>query len=473
MATRLWPFAAGAGRIAPGEGIRPMATTFNEAISRAPLKAFSIATFAICMLVLIADGMDAQILGIVAPIVIADFETTGGMFGWAMGAALVGFGIGSWGGGWLGDTIGRRWSLALATVVFSLGTIGASWSEGVWDMAAWRIVSGLGFGSAYANAITLAGEWLPERWRSVGVTTLSVGTPAGGLVVASLAPTMVEAFGWRGTFVAIGVATLAVVVIILALLRDSPSFLLARGKPEEAQRAARRVLDEDISLEPERHHSDRADGTVTGVFDPANKRLNIGLGIAFAAATLVAYGILNWSTTFLTAKGFAFDEASYAVAVGGMTSIAASIAAGLLVQRFGSRIVLASFSFGLLATLIVLALLLESNPGTPSDDEMLAVVVLIGLAAALFSGSIASFYALMTYAYPSSCRSAGIGFGIFVGRVGAIAASVGGGWLIGVGEGSLLPFFGVLCVGAVLISSAAFVNDRHVPPAGKRATAPA
>ncbi len=440
-----------------------MATTFSEALSRGPLRAFSAMTFAICMLVLICDGMDAQILGIVAPIVIEDFATTGGMFGWAMGAALVGFGIGSWGGGWLGDTMGRRWSLALATVVFSLGTIGASWSQGVWDMAAWRVLSGIGFGSAYANAITLAGEWLPERWRSVGVTTLSVGTPAGGLVVASLAPSMVEAFGWRGTFVAIGLATLTVVVLILAVLRDSPSFLLARGKTEEARRAARDVIG-DEELVPEKHHSDRADGSTSGVFDAANTRLNLGLGLAFAAATLVAYGILNWSTTFLTAKGFAFDEASYAVAVGGMTSIAASIAAGLLVQHFGSRIVLATLSFGLLATLIGLAWLLERIPGAPGESEKLAIVVLIGLAAALFSGAIASFYALMTYAYPSSCRSAGIGFGIFVGRVGAISASVGGGWLIDLGGGSLLPFFGVLCVGAVLISSAAFVNDRHVPP---------
>lgn len=441
-----------------------MATSFSEAISRQPMRSFSIVTFIVCMLVLIADGMDAQILGIVAPIVIADFGTSSGMFGWAMGAALVGFGIGSWGGGWLGDTMGRRWSLALATVVFSLGTIGASWSNGVWDLAAWRILSGLGFGSAYANAITLAGEWLPERWRSVGVTTLSVGTPAGGLVVASLAPTMVDAFGWRGAFVAIGAGTFLVVFLILGFLRDSPSFLLARGKAEEAQRNARKVLDGDVQLIPEQHHSDQPDGQITGVFSPSNFRLNLGLGIAFAAATLVAYGILNWSTTFLTAKGFAFDQASYAVAVAGMTSIAASIAAGVLVRHFGSRPVLITFSFGLLATLVVLAAVLETQTGAPSDDQMLLVVVLIGLAGALFSGSIASFYALMTYAYPSSCRSAGIGFGIFVGRAGAIGASAGGGWLIGLGGESLLPFFAVLCVGAVLISAAAFVNDRHVPP---------
>jgi AAHS family 4-hydroxybenzoate transporter-like MFS transporter len=441
-----------------------MATSFNEAISRAPLKAFSVATFAICMLVLVCDGMDAQILGIVAPKVIEDFGVDRGTFGIAMSAALVGFGLGSWGGGWLGDKVGRRWSLALATVVFSLATIGASWSEGVWDMAAWRLIGGLGFGSAYANAITLAGEWLPDRWRSVGVTTLAVGTPAGGLVVAALAPTLVDAFGWRGSFVAIGAGTFLVVFLILALLRDSPSFLMARGKPEEARRTARKVLGADVELTADRHHSDRG-GAAIGVFDASNRRLNLGIGIAFAAATLVAYGILNWSTTFLTAQGFTFEQASYAVSVAGLTSIASSIAAGLLVQRFGSQVVVGTVSASLLATLLVLAFALETMPPAPGEGYRYMIVALIGLTAAIFSAGIASFYAIMTYGYPSSCRSAGIGFGIFVGRVGAIAASGLGGALIDLGNGSLVPFFAVLCVSAVLISAAAFVVDRHVPPA--------
>jgi len=459
-----------------------VATSFSEAISRQPLRAFSVLTFAVCMLVLIADGMDAQLLGIVAPIVIEEFGVDRGTFGIAMGAALVGFGIGSWGGGWLGDTVGRRWSLALATVVFSLATIGASWSEGVqevaldlvfwrvaapegvWEMAVWRLIGGLGFGSAYANAIALAGEWLPDRWRSVGVTTLSVGTPAGGLVVASLAPTLLEAYDWRGSFIAVGLATLLVVLLIVFVLRDSPSFLLARGKPHEARITARKVLAEDIELAPERHMTDTASGAI-GVFDRSNLRLNIGVGIAFAAATMIAYGMLNWGTTFLTTKGFALDEASYTVAVGGFTSIAASIAVGLLVQQLGSRIVIVTLSGSLAATLVVFMLVLEGMGAAPGGGERLTVVALYGLSAALFSASIASFYALMTHAYPASCRSAGIGFGIFVGRVGAIAATGFGGWLIDFGEGSLVPFFGVLAVGAVLISAAALVVDRQVPPA--------
>ena len=446
-----------------------MAVPFSDAISQRPLARFSIAVFVVCMLVLVCDGMDAQVLGIVAPLVIEEFGTDRGTFGIAMSAALVGFGLGSWGGGWLGDTAGRRIALALATVIFSLATIGASWSADVWQMAAWRLVGGLGFGAAYSNAITLAGEWLPDRWRSVGVTTLSVGTPAGGLVVAALTPSMVDAFGWRGTFVAIGAATFLVVFLILFVLRDSPAFLLARGKAQEAHRAAARVLPEPFELAPDRHLSDRS--ADIGVFDSMNFRLNLGVGIAFAAATLVAYGMLNWSTTFLTAKGFTFEQASYAVSVAGLTSIVASIAVGLIVQRFGSRIVLTTLSISLLATLVVLATVLEDLAGTPGESDRLLIIALIGLAGALFSAAIASFYALMTHAYPSSCRSAGIGFGIFVGRVGAIAASGLGGALIDLGEGSLLPFFAVLCVAAVLILAAAFVVDRHVEPAPRHAVA--
>lgn len=441
-----------------------MATTFSEAISRAPLRAFSVVTFVICMLVLICDGMDAQLLGIVAPKVIEDFGTDRTTFGWAMSAALVGFGLGSWGGGWLGDTVGRRWSLALATVVFSLATIGASWSNDVWQMAAWRLVGGLGFGSAYANAITLAGEWLPDRWRSVGVTTLSVGTPAGGFVIAALAPTLDASFGWRGSFVVVGAGTLLVVVLIVAFLRDSPSFLLERGRSEAAHAAAGKVIEGTVELQAERHHTDR-EGASAGVFDAGNFRLNLGVGITFAAAAMVAYAMLSWATTFLTAKGFSFDEAAYAVSVGGLTSVAASIAAGLLVQRFGSRVVFATISVTLLITLVALAFVLETMTGAPGADDALLVVVLYGLAAAIFSAGIASLYALMTHAYPSSCRSAGIGFGIFVGRIGAISATGLGGWLIDLGKGSLVPFFAVLAISAVLMSAAAFVVDRHVPPA--------
>ncbi|MGX7896077.1 MFS transporter [Tsuneonella sp. HG222] len=442
-------------------------TTFSEALSRQPIRAFSIATFAVCMLVLVADGMDAQLLGLVAPRVIEEFGTDRGSFGWAMSAALVGFGIGSWGGGWLGDTIGRRWSLALATVVFSLATIGASTAADVWHMAMWRLVSGLGFGSAYANAIALAGEWLPDRWRSIGVTTLSVGTPAGGFVIAGLLPTLNDIYTWRGIFVLTGAFTLAIVVLIVAVLRDSPSFLLARGQRDKAHTTAARVLDGPQDLVEE----GSASGTASsgGVFAPGNARLNLGVGLSFVAAALVAYGMLNWATSFLEAKGFSPDDAAYAVFVGGITSVGGSMAVGLLVQWLGSRAVMLGLAGALAVTLVAFGAMLEGLPAAPGPDDVFQVTAVYGIAGMIFSGAIASLYALMTHAYPPSCRSAGIGFGIFIGRIGAVAASGLGGWLIDMGDGSLVPFFAVLTVAAVLFTAAPLLieRSRHVPPASR------
>jgi AAHS family 4-hydroxybenzoate transporter-like MFS transporter len=53
-----------------------MATPFSAAMERTPLRVFQIATFVICMLVLTCDGIDQQLLGIIAPKVIRHSGST-------------------------------------------------------------------------------------------------------------------------------------------------------------------------------------------------------------------------------------------------------------------------------------------------------------------------------------------------------------------------------------------------------------
>jgi len=332
-------------------------------------------------------------------------------------------------------------------------------------MAAWRALGGLGFGAAYSNALAMASEWLPERWRPVVVSTLSVGTPLGGTVVGILGPKLAVAYGWSGTFIIFGLATLLLVVVVLAFLRDSPSFLLAKGRDDQAMRAARRVLPEDVALVADHHAAQTAGVAAIGVLHRSNLRLNVGVGSAFAASALVAYGILNWSTTFLTSAGFTLQQAGTAVSVAGITAMIGSVMAGEFTRRFGSRRILISISGTLVIILLALAYFVETLPTMPDGQERLVVTILVGAAAAVFSAAIASLYVVMALGYPQSCRSAGIGFGIFMSRVGAISASGFGGALLDFGAGSVLPFFGVLAVSAVLISAAALIIDRHVPPA--------
>ncbi|MGB3795857.1 MAG: MFS transporter [Alteraurantiacibacter sp.] len=446
---------------------KPGTTTFGEALNAQPVKPFQWAIVAVCMLVLVCDGIDLQLLGVVAPKVMEAFDVSRSTFGIAMMAALIGFGLGGWGGGWLGDAIGRRWTLVIAAMVFSLGTMAAATSEGVWMMAFWRMFAGLGFGGAYANALAMAGEWLPDRWRPVAISTLAVGTPIGGTVVGWIGPDLEAVYGWEGTFLIFGMATLLVVIAVGLVLRDSPSFLLARRRGELAQKHAKLVLDDDVSLTPDKHHTDSADGPQIGVLHPSNFRLNLGIGIAFAASTLVAYGILSWGTTFLTAEDFTLDQAGDAVALAGISSMVGSILVGIIMRRFGSRIVMAALSAIMVVWMLAIGFTIEGLPDQLDEARRNYVTWLVGLSGFAFSASIAGMYVMMTHGYPPSCRSGGIGFGIFMSRLGAVSATGLGGALLDAGGNSVWPFFGTLAAAAVLVSAAAFVVDRHVPPLDK------
>ena len=440
------------------------AKSFSDALNAQPMKPVQWLIAATCMLVLVCDGIDLQLLGVVAPLVTEDFGVSRGTFGIAMMAALVGFGIGGWGGGALGDAIGRRWTLVIAALVFSLATVGAATSEGVWSMAFWRMIGGLGFGGAYANALAMAGEWLPDRWRPVVVSTLSVGTPIGGSIVGWIGPDLAAQYGWEGAFVRFGLSTLIVVLVIWLVLRDSPSFLMARGKPQDAARNARLVLDREVALLPERHHTDVEKGPQVGVLHRSNLRLNLGIGIAFAASTLVAYGILSWGTTFLTAENFTLNEAGNAVSLAGLSSMAGSILVGLAMRRFGSRLVMSFLSAIMFVWMLAIGWTIEGLPEVIDGVTKTRVTWLVGLSGFAFSAAIAGMYVMMTHGYPQSCRSAGIGFGIFMSRVGAMAATGLGGWMLDIGGESVWPFFGTLAVASLLVSAAALVVDRHVPP---------
>jgi AAHS family 4-hydroxybenzoate transporter-like MFS transporter len=429
------------------------------------MRTFQWVTVAVCMLILVCDGMDLQLLGIIAPLVMEDFGVDRSTFGLAMGAALVGFGLGSSAGGIIGDRIGRRYALAIAAVVFSLATIGAGSATGVWSMAFWRLIGGLGFGAAYANALTMASEWTPDRWRPIAVSTLSVGTPIGGTIVGWIGPDLALAHGWDGTFVIFGFATLTLVVIILAVLRDSPSFLLGHGKTEQAKKSAALVLEHDVDLVPETHAADAPDGKKIGILDPSFTRLNVGIGVAFAAAAMVAYSILSWSTTFLTAAGFTLDDAGNAVSIGGITSMVGSVLVGAAMRHFGSKPVMIVISVLLVLILLGLAGAVESLPAAPDASERMVVTALIGAAGAFFSAGIAGMYVIMAAGYPSSIRSTGIGLGILMSRVGAVGATAFGGWLLDLGGTSVIPFFTTLVICAAIILAAAFVIDRHIPAA--------
>ena len=444
-----------------------MPMPFSAAIERAPVKPFQLAVIGFGLMMLVIDGIDLQSLPLVTPLILKEWDIDRAEFGPALAASLFGMGFGSIFGGMLGDKIGRLRTLFLACVIFGLSTIAAAFTHNVWAMSAVRALGGLGFGAAYPNALALVSDWVPERWRANTISFVSVGIPVGISVSAALMPILLPEYGWHGAFVGFGVGSILLGTLTIVVLRESPSFLLAKGKTEAARNSAARVIDPSIELSPEPTGRGDASGPAIGVFDRSNRLLNIGMVISFSATTTLVYGLLNWTTVLLTSAGFTLDQAQQAGFWQGILSIVGGLSAGITTRTFGSRGVTIAGAALIFANIVALGWLVHGLGAAPDATQRALIILLEGLAVGLVSMMITVFYVVMAHGYPQSCRSGGIGFIITSGRLFSIAMVYYGGTLLNLG-GHFVWYFAVLAAIALLVFAAAFIVDCQVEPARRK-----
>jgi MFS transporter, AAHS family, 4-hydroxybenzoate transporter len=451
-----------------------MGTPFSAAIADKPLQPFQWVVMGAALIVLVIEGIDLQSLPIVTPLILKEWGIDRALFGPALTAALFGMAFGSSFGGWLGDRWGRLKALYLAALIFGASTIAAAYTDDVWTMSAVRALGGLGFGAGYPNALALVNDWVPARLRTYVIATLSIGIPLGTSVAALLVPPLLPGNGWRGIFLIFGVGSIVIGTALFLVLREAPTYLLARGRREEAQRNAARVIGPGIELAPEPATAvEQAAGTRSiGVLHPSNKWLNVGIGVSFAACTTLIYGLSSWATVFLTGAGFTVAQAANAIFWFGILSMIGAIAAGWLVRTFGSRAVVVGCAALTFASIVGLGILIDSIAPAPSWGERQAAALLVGVIGGLVSMNIAAFYAVMAVGYPQSCRAAAIGFHLTVARVGVITMVFFGGYLMNLGNGSFVYYFGTMAAISLLMFAAAVLVDRHIEPAS-RGLAPA
>ena len=449
-----------------------MTIGYEMALDRHGLRGFPLLVVILALSVLMIDGIDLQLLSLVAPVIIEEWGVSRTAFGSALAAALFGMALGSLAGGWIGDRIGRRRALVIFTLVFGLATVAAGYTNDVATMTVVRVIGGLGFGAAGPNALALACEWVPARNRSQVVSLLSIGTPAGGMIGASLVLLLLTDYGWDGTFIICGAGTVLAAVILWFVLRESPSWLLGRGRQAEASRAAAPVLrrPEELAVaaaDPHRALSEAATDTdlrPVALSDRSLLRLNIGAGLAFFLLALVAYGQLAWTPVMLTSAGFALETGLVAIFSFNLSSVLCASASGFLIRYFGSRIVMLCAIAGLVLALAGLWMLLEAASGGTDGEGGRFAIALVGMCGGTAGAAIASIYAMMAEGYPQSCRGAGLGLGLTLGRAGGIMLSLVGGAILDLAADSNGPFLSVLIASSLVAAAGAFISDRHARP---------
>ena len=445
-------------------GGRPI--SISDIVDGRRLRPLQIVLVALVLAALIIDGVDIQLLSLVAPVILKEWAVSRAAFGPAMGAALIGMSIGAGLGGWTGDRYGRKSTLTASIVLFGVATLGASLTHGTTPLALLRLVTGLGFGAAAPNGIALLSEWLPRRAQSRAIGLMSAAIPVGGLIGAAGVYWLLPVYGWRGCFAICGAATLIVAVAIALFLPESADFMLAKGKPHRAEALLKRVLGRDTTLSESTPAEavEEPDAAIRqSMFAAVYRRLNGGIWILFVGINFVAYAIAAWTPVYLTASGFALPQAIGVVFVHSLTAVSFATLTSLVIRRLGTRTPLLVCCAASFLCICLLAAELAGAHGTPSADTRLIVTVACAGIGGFNGAAIALTYALLAFAYPTACRARGIGVGIMMGRIGGAGATLLGGALLSLDGDSTLPFF-VVC-GALTASSMIGVSiiDRHIP----------
>lgn len=435
-------------------------------IDNLPLKRSQILILSVVLAAMMIDGVAIHLLSDVAPIIIQEWKLSRAEFGPAMAGSLIGMIFGTATGGWLGDRYGQKRILTIAIILFGIATLAASLSGDLTSLFLMRMAGGLGFGAAAPNAIALVVDWVPARIRTKAMALLSISAPLGGAVGAAAATAIIPEYGWRGCFVAAGVVSLLMAVVVIAVLPESLTFLNRRGEHGKLNALLQRFLNSQID---QRELAESKPVTRTGKSKVAAipreyRRLAVGTCIANFSVHVASLGIVAWATVYLTGKGFTLNQALHTVVAGNLLAVGGALASAYVVELLGSRKLLIGCMILTLGCIALAAVELAVLNGPP--DSMIVLLVQAELAAAMFliGMCMTTLWTIMAHGYPPEHRGTGIGASLTLGRVGILVILLSGGALVGVDPHTLFPFFGVVAVALVGTLIGALIIDRHVPP---------
>ena len=192
------------------------------------------------------DGMDSFIYALVLTPAIRELlprsgiEPTPGNIGYygsvLFALFLIGWGLSMvWGP--VADRFGRVRTLALTILCYSVFTLLSAFATSVWQLAAFRLLAGIGIGGEWAMGGTFVAEEWPEDRRKMGAGYLHTGYYFG-FFLAALANYFVGArYGWRWMF-AIGGTPALLVTFIQYGVHESKAWQQKRDVARPTMRAA-------------------------------------------------------------------------------------------------------------------------------------------------------------------------------------------------------------------------------------------
>ena len=423
----------------------PVAANPANPFDAAPMSRTQIFAVALTVLLSALDGFDVLSVTFAAPAISRDWGIGKAELGVILSSGLAGMALGSFFLAPFADRFGRKPLTLICLVLMSVGMLLSSISETTLQLAATRVVTGIGIGACVAIINPLAAEFANLRRRPLAVALMALGYPAGGLIGGLLAGVLLKTYGWPAVFFAGFVGTAALIPIIAWFLPESLAHLLTGRRPDSLNRANQ--LLRRCGLAPLDALPPKAPLAGQGfavVFARGRRWATARLAAINLLYAMATFYFLSWLPQLIADAGHSPSAASYVAALASVAGIVGGVLLGLVAPRLGLIRLTAAMMVGLGLGITALG----SAPGTIG----LLTVTATFCGYCLYSG-VAGFYAALASAFPPEARASGIGFVIGVGRVSSAIGPLVAGVLFaeGLGRGTVSAMFGALAILAAVV----------------------
>jgi MFS transporter, AAHS family, 4-hydroxybenzoate transporter len=404
----------------------------------------------ICTLIQMCDGYDVGSIGWSVPQLTQAWHLSPRAFAIAFLWSNVGVLVGALLAGPIGDRVGRKPLLIGSIAIFGIASLASAFSHELGFLAATRFFTGFGIAGGFAGTTALTGDYSPARLRAALIMVTFTGAPLGGFVGGLVVSYLLHlGFNWPIIFIIGGVFPLALVLVMVLWLPESPRFLAAKSHLSERDRTLLRRLDiEHIAGQP--HAVDLPVGNpIAMLFGEGYATRTILLWIIFFCSLLNLFLFVFWLPEILHLTGMTPSQAVFATSLHTLGAICAVLYLGYLIDKFGpQRALAANFAVGIV---FIALLALAAMP-------YLALLLVIFLSGATVIGSQTGSNAACGAIYPARMRTSGIGWALGVGRLGGIAAAPLGGYLLSRGLAPREVFLSALVFALIAAVCAALLG---------------
>ena len=345
-------------------------------------------------------GFDSSVINGAVDSIQGDFDLGAFVTGFVVAIALLGCAVGAVIAGRLSDRLGRLKVMFIGAIMFFASSVGTGFAFTVWDLGIWRVVGGLGIGIASVVAPAYIAEVAPRQIRgslaSLQQLAITIGIFAALLSDALLAGGAGGAgqefwFGleaWRWMFL-VGIVPAIVYGILSFTLPESPRFLIAHGRTDEAREIFSRLvpkadLDQTVrdlqtAIEEDRENSGvSVRGPVLGL----QRIVWVGIILSVFQQFVGINVIFYYSTSLWASVGFE-ESASFTISViTSVVNVAVTLVAIFLVDRVGRKPILLTGSVLMTVSLALMAVSFLFAQGSGDDVSLPAPWGPIALVAA-------------------------------------------------------------------------------------------